>query len=115
MMSLLVAAGAIAGIMFSPFPTVAKVLALVPVGFALLMVALEAILVALANLRAATARDGATVDWVRDLKVDAKAEEAAWVADGGVGEKPLASVTPQPDRPRKLSRFPTQRTAGGAS
>lgn len=83
MMSGLVAFVAIVAILVADFPTVAKVLALVPIGFATGMAALEAILVAVANVKAQTRRDTeGTVGWLGDLKDMTDAEEDDWANMG---------------------------------
>lgn len=112
MTSLAVALMAVATIVLSPFPTVAKVLALVPILIALLMAALEAVLVAVANVRAQRQRDAATVKWLSELRVMADADEAdwqEWLGQAAVSGLPISLPTV-----RKVTRFPSQRQPGSA-
>lgn len=108
-------------IIVGPFPSPAKVLALVVVGAALLMALADEVRTARAQVAAAryeAARaDEFVVAWFRDLRVHMDEDQADWErwlgSAPGFDSPPLGSVTPLPLRPRVLRSVPKRR--GGAS
>lgn len=118
MICVAVTLGCTIGILVSPFPATVKILALFPIAVALLMVLLEEVLVARANLRRVQRRvqrrDDAVVEWLRDLNEQLEDDEEAWANWLGkpveTRPAPLATSVPILPRPlRSVVRVPKQR------